>query len=990
MNELFLSCRFRAHREGPYNEYVYTFFKCLSVERMAYCEGHYASRRRAERRDVPLRRLPRAEALPAPARRPRALRDGRATACSSARCTTGGSSSRPAAASRRTTTSTGCAPSGSPSDGTVADAHRPPRAHRAALQLLAHDARGAGGDGTRARARRALHHRARRALARRRARRRVAAARLPADPRASSSPPTSGTCSCSVRCASRCGSGYSLAELVEECEQSDTALVLPAPAAPATRGSGRSRAGGCRRLPAEIVALPQWEVVHAIEVASTQTTALEHTLTAAALAVAPRPGGRRERRPRPGPRRHLRHRDRPGRAHRRGARRRDPRRPRPPARHRPACPPATLVPPRADDPRRRNRTSASDGLVNRDRGFGQCLGDGDAGGSHDGEVIAASLADPDRFTEIFERHFDAIYAFTARRLGPGAGRRRRRDRVRRGVLGPDPLRRSTGPTRGRGSTGSRRTSIHRHRRTETRRLRAYARVGAADRTASRSTSTSGSTPTAMGPQLAAALARARRAATATRCCSTPGPSSRTTTSRSRPTSPSAPSGRASTARATGCAPISACADPVTVSHSMSDLDLTTSICCATGRPKPSHRPPRCGPHALAQLEQQYAGASVTPTPHTGRGRRFGKRFAIAAVGRDRARSPAAIVCGPTRRSTTGSTRSRRSPCRTDVLGGGEIGKDPVNILVVGSDRARRRATRRVRHAGRDRAAAVRHDDPPPHRRAVGARRCGSRATSSSGRARRADQLDVQPRARRPDRRDQARARRRRSTTTSRSTSAASHGSSTSSAASAIYVAGPRRATRTAGSTSPARVRRRSTARRRSQWVRSRHLEIVQNGVVDATPARAPTSTGRRASRSSCGRSRAGRKAEVGGDPVAAVRLADAIIPALTIDSGFGQRRDPRSRARAGRRRSGDAAARDGARCEPAPDGARLVLDAARRRRRRSRRSGATGAVVGRAGAGRPSVPTAPAADRPAWKPDAGVRLRSRASAARRSQGDDHG
>jgi UDP-MurNAc hydroxylase len=44
VNELFLSCRFRAHREGQYNEYVYTFFKCLSVERMAYCEGHYAER----------------------------------------------------------------------------------------------------------------------------------------------------------------------------------------------------------------------------------------------------------------------------------------------------------------------------------------------------------------------------------------------------------------------------------------------------------------------------------------------------------------------------------------------------------------------------------------------------------------------------------------------------------------------------------------------------------------------------------------------------------------------------------------------------------------------------------------------------------------------------------------------------------------------------------------------------------------------------------
>jgi UDP-MurNAc hydroxylase len=42
VNELFLSCRFEAHREGPYNEYVYNFFKSLSPERMQYTEGYYA------------------------------------------------------------------------------------------------------------------------------------------------------------------------------------------------------------------------------------------------------------------------------------------------------------------------------------------------------------------------------------------------------------------------------------------------------------------------------------------------------------------------------------------------------------------------------------------------------------------------------------------------------------------------------------------------------------------------------------------------------------------------------------------------------------------------------------------------------------------------------------------------------------------------------------------------------------------------------------
>ncbi|MER6016253.1 Rieske 2Fe-2S domain-containing protein [Streptomyces bluensis] len=42
-NSLLLSLRFRASRVGPYNEYVYTFFKCLSVERIDYVENYYAA-----------------------------------------------------------------------------------------------------------------------------------------------------------------------------------------------------------------------------------------------------------------------------------------------------------------------------------------------------------------------------------------------------------------------------------------------------------------------------------------------------------------------------------------------------------------------------------------------------------------------------------------------------------------------------------------------------------------------------------------------------------------------------------------------------------------------------------------------------------------------------------------------------------------------------------------------------------------------------------
>ena len=48
INQLFLSCRFEAERRGPYNEYVYNFFKTLSEERIQYAEGHYAEQSQDE------------------------------------------------------------------------------------------------------------------------------------------------------------------------------------------------------------------------------------------------------------------------------------------------------------------------------------------------------------------------------------------------------------------------------------------------------------------------------------------------------------------------------------------------------------------------------------------------------------------------------------------------------------------------------------------------------------------------------------------------------------------------------------------------------------------------------------------------------------------------------------------------------------------------------------------------------------------------------
>lgn len=48
VNSLFLSCRFSAQRIGPYNEFVYVFFKCLSEERLNYAEGWFSEQNAAE------------------------------------------------------------------------------------------------------------------------------------------------------------------------------------------------------------------------------------------------------------------------------------------------------------------------------------------------------------------------------------------------------------------------------------------------------------------------------------------------------------------------------------------------------------------------------------------------------------------------------------------------------------------------------------------------------------------------------------------------------------------------------------------------------------------------------------------------------------------------------------------------------------------------------------------------------------------------------
>ena len=48
VNSLFLSMRFQARRIGSYNEYLYTFFKCLTADRLMYAEGWYAEQNHDE------------------------------------------------------------------------------------------------------------------------------------------------------------------------------------------------------------------------------------------------------------------------------------------------------------------------------------------------------------------------------------------------------------------------------------------------------------------------------------------------------------------------------------------------------------------------------------------------------------------------------------------------------------------------------------------------------------------------------------------------------------------------------------------------------------------------------------------------------------------------------------------------------------------------------------------------------------------------------
>ena len=96
----------------------------------------------------------------------------------------------------------------------------------------------------------------------------------------------------------------------------------------------------------------------------------------------------------------------------------------------------------------------------------------------DAELIAASLIDPERFAALFERHYDSIAGFLRRRLEPSLADELAAETFLRAFDG----RRRYDLTRADALPWLYGISTHlvaRHRRSEERRLRAFARAGRA-------------------------------------------------------------------------------------------------------------------------------------------------------------------------------------------------------------------------------------------------------------------------------------------------------------------------------------------------------------------------------------------------------------------------------------------------------------------------------------------------------------------------------
>jgi RNA polymerase sigma-70 factor (ECF subfamily) len=96
---------------------------------------------------------------------------------------------------------------------------------------------------------------------------------------------------------------------------------------------------------------------------------------------------------------------------------------------------------------------------------------------NDGAVIVESLADPMRFAAIFDRHYDAVFGFVARRVGAVLAADVAAETFARAFAGRRRYRPGVSSSARPWLFGIAVTLLRHHHRTEARRLRAYARTG---------------------------------------------------------------------------------------------------------------------------------------------------------------------------------------------------------------------------------------------------------------------------------------------------------------------------------------------------------------------------------------------------------------------------------------------------------------------------------------------------------------------------------
>jgi LCP family protein required for cell wall assembly len=289
-------------------------------------------------------------------------------------------------------------------------------------------------------------------------------------------------------------------------------------------------------------------------------------------------------------------------------------------------------------------------------------------------------------------------------------------------------------------------------------------------------------------------------------------------------------------------------------------------------------------HARARLEAQYGGAvPLTPTHVVPARRRFGKRLAVAALAATLLVAGGIAIVQRAVDDRVGDLKTVAVP--KGVLGDGQVGHGPVNILVVGSDQ---------RDGSNPAAFGTPAETGPPKSDTMFLLRIDG--TSVTGLWLPRDLLVTTA--------DGSRGLINSTFNTGPSglidAIKANFGITVDHYVEVGFESFPKVVDAVGGvpifSPGPERDAysglaltgpgcRTLDGTQALAWVRSRHLQVFQDGVWrDASPR---ADLDRETRQQEFIRALARRAKTVsGGDTVAAVRLADAIIPALTIDSSF--------------------------------------------------------------------------------------------------------